>query len=614
MKKLYKVLLILIVALSSCNPMNDIYTQLDKEVQPPKATFNYTLADGDYSAISSAALKDAITTNDTLMAKSIASTNSLPEGYAEKYVPAVIQALHPSLGKGSSADVTYNYNNGYKTDIVGSYTLSAADYESFGGAVAVYKYFSPSNAPEDYLPDFLSAKFSTAADGTYEFVTYEYSTTDPQVGEVTVFGDDFSNGLDNFDTVSVVGDQKWYGSSYNSDYFAKISGYSGGAQDNEDWLISPAINLSGYTDAKIEVSQAAKYLNDQWDQIQVLISTDYSGDVTTATWTPVTIDTLPSGSDYTFVSSGKVDISAYDGMTIHVAFKYLSTTTNAATWEINYLKIYGTVPGKVSVDNGGPVATTALYKLSGTTWGEVSTSDYYMLTADDYNAMGSPGKYDNFSSSDNPDDYLPQFLTMKYPYAQEGDQEFIIYKYYSSGSTKTQGDLYTFSGGVWVKYSAVVQKSAQFVSVGDYWIFDPTVRHTMVSADYQMIVDYVKADPDLKQYVDSYGTAESYYGASGYYNEFNGLVAQHTDPAFDGLTQTEAEALVQQRVKEGIIIFLKAKYPNAVAQVSGVDVMYEITYTFYTGGTPVNYTSTFQCTKSGPSPEFTFSSGPEPAK
>ncbi|MBN2615949.1 MAG: choice-of-anchor J domain-containing protein, partial [Bacteroidales bacterium] len=390
MNKLYKFLIILMVGLSSCNPMTDIYTQLDKEVQPPKATFDYTLTDADYSDISSAAMKVAATHNDSLVASSIGSTNTLPEGYAATYVPALLKAMYPALGKNSTANVTYNFNNGYETTIIDSYTLGATDYESMGGAVAVYKYFSPSNPPGDYLPDFLTTKYPTAADGTYEFVTYDYSTTDPQVGEVTVFSDDFSNGLDNFDSVSVVGDQKWYGSSYNSDYFAKISGYSGGAQDNEDWLISPAINLSGYTDAKIEVSQAAKYLNDQWDQIQVLISTDYSGDVTTATWTPVTIDTLPSGSDYTFVSSGKVDISAYDGMTIHVAFKYLSTTTNAATWEINYLKIYGTVPGKVSV-NAGPEATTALYKLSGSTWGEVSTSDYYMLTADDYNAMGNPG-------------------------------------------------------------------------------------------------------------------------------------------------------------------------------------------------------------------------------
>lgn len=614
MNRLYKILFILIIGLSSCNPMNDIYTQLDKQVQPPKATYSYTLTDADYSSISSAAKADATTDAEKAIAASIASTNSLPDGYAEKYIPAVLLELHPSLGKGSSANITYNYNNGYKTLTVDKYTLTDADYGTMGGAVAVYKYFSPSNPPEDYVPALLSTKYPDATDGSYEMVTYQYSTTDPQVGEVTVLDAEFksNSSLESFDSVSVAGAQGWTSTSYG----AKMSGYSSGAKDNEDWLISPAIDLNGYTNAKLQLNQAINYLNDQWDQVQVVISTDYDGNknnIASATWTPVTIDTLPTGGSWTFVTSEKVDISAYDGKTIYVAFKYLSTTSNAATWEIDWLKVYGTVPSKAAIN--APAATSGLYHLSGSTWSDVASSDYYELVAADYNSMGSPGKYDNFSSSDNPDNYLPQFLTAKYPYAQEGDQMLVVYKYYAGGGvTETRIDEYVVTDGAWVKYAAILAKTSQFVNVGDHWIFDPTIRHTMVSADYQMIVDYVKADATLSQYVDSYGTAESYYGASAYYSEFNGLVSQHTDPAFDGLSDAEAQALVQQRIKEGIIIFLKKKYTSAVAQVSGVDVMYEITYTFYTGGAPVNYTSTFQCTKSAPSPDFEFVSGPVAAK
>lgn len=615
MNRLYKILFILIIGLSSCNPMNDIYNQLDKQVQPPKATYSYTLTDADYSSISSAAKAAATTDAEKAIASSIASTNSLPEGYAEKYIPAVLLEMHPSLGKGSSANITYNYNNGYKTQAIDTYTLTDADYSSMGGAVAVYKYFSPSNAPEDYIPALLSSKLPDATDGSYEMATYQYSTTDPQVGEVAVLDAEFksTSSLAGFDSVNVVGAQGWSATSYG----AKMSGYSSGAKDNEDWLISPAIDLNGYTNAKLQLNQAINYLNGQWDQVQVVISTDYDGNksnLASATWTPVTIDTLPSGGSWTFVTSEKVDISAYDGQTIYVAFKYLSTTSNAATWEIDWLKVYGTIPSKTTVA-AGPETTSALYQLSGTTWAAVNTSDYYVLEAADYNSMGSPGKYDNFSSSDNPDNYLPQFLSAKYPYAQEGNNIMIVYKYYAGGGvTEIRIDEYNFTGGAWVKFSAIVAKTSQFVNVGDHWIFDPTIRHTMVSADYQLIVDYVKADATLKQYVDSYGTAESYYGASAYYNEFNGLVAQHTDPAFDGLSQAEAEALVQERIKEGIIIFLKKKYTSAVAQVSGVDVMYEITYTFYAGGAPVSYTSTFQCTKSAPDPTFVFVSGPVAAK
>ena len=36
---------------------------------------------------------------------------------------------------------------------------------------------------------------------------------------------------------------------------------------------------------------------------------------------------------------------------------------------------------------------------------------------------GSPGSHDNFSTSDAPENYSPQFLAQKFPYAQEGIQK-----------------------------------------------------------------------------------------------------------------------------------------------------------------------------------------------
>ena len=52
--------------------------------------------------------------------------------------------------------------------------------------------------------------------------------------------------------------------------------------------------------------------------------------------------------------------------------------------------------------------------------------------------------------------------------------------------------------------------------------------------------------------------------------------------------------------------FLPAKFPNAVAQVDGIDVNYKITFVTYGGSDGGTYTITFQCTKSGPNPEFTY--------
>jgi len=229
--------------------------------------------------------------------------------------------------------------------------------------------------------------------------------------------------------------------------------------------------------------------------------------------------------------------------------------------------------------------------------------------------MGSPGKYNNFSSSDNPDDYLPQFLSMKYPYAQEGDKLAVVYKYYSGG-TSTRADEYSFSMNEWTKYDPVEVKTDQFINVGSKWIFDPTVKFTMASADYQLIVDAVKANPDTKSLVDSYGTGEFYYGANSHYNNFDIRLVKRTTGDFaqaeySDLTEEEANALIMDRMAEGVGVMLKAKFPNAVAQVSGVDVMYEVTVSTYENdGSYGTYVVTLQCTKSGPDPSFELVEGP----
>ena len=50
---------------------------------------------------------------------------------------------------------------------------------------------------------------------------------------------------------------------------------------------------------------------------------------------------------------------------------------------------------------------------------------------------------------------------------------------------------------------------------------------------------------------------------------------------------------------------LTTKFPDAVNQVSGIDVFYVVNYAYYDGSNGTG-TMTFQCTKSGPNPEFTF--------
>ncbi|PID89760.1 MAG: hypothetical protein CSB01_00345 [Bacteroidia bacterium] len=248
------------------------------------------------------------------------------------------------------------------------------------------------------------------------------------------------------------------------------------------------------------------------------------------------------------------------------------------------------------------------YYLKNSKWMPVPNP--YILEADDYDAMGKPGKYDNFSSSIDPDDYLPTFLGIKFPYAQAGDQKLIIYAYYAGGGvTEMHGKEYEFDGTNWKIPAKVIKKTSQFIHTGSTWVFDPTVRFTMGTEDYQMIVDWV-ATTEHADLVSSYGNNEYYTGASAHYNNFDARIYKYTSqPEFAGLSDEDAAKLIQERIIIGITQLLKAKYPNAVAQVSGIDVMFIVTYLVYDGSNH-NYTIKLQCTKSAPNPEFEVVEGP----
>ena len=112
----------------------------------------------------------------------------------------------------------------------------------------------------------------------------------------------------------------------------KASAYVSQAYATESWLVSPSISLAGVASANLSLDQAVNYATPQ-GTLFVMISTDYNGDVETATWTELNLSAWPSGSDWTFVNA-TADLSAYVGQNVTIAFRYTSTASSAATWEV----------------------------------------------------------------------------------------------------------------------------------------------------------------------------------------------------------------------------------------------------------------------------------------
>lgn len=177
------------------------------------------------------------------------------------------------------------------------------------------------------------------SEGTESDFVLEGGVTPPQPG-TTLFSESFSSGQGDFTIQDVVlPPEITYVWNHDSNYSCmKASAYvSGQNYATESWLISPAIALTGVTAAKLSFNQAVNYGN-PIGALSVLISTNYDGNVNTATWNTLSLNEWPSGSNWTFISSN-ADLTSYVGQNVTIAFKYTSTNTGSATWEIKDFKV-----------------------------------------------------------------------------------------------------------------------------------------------------------------------------------------------------------------------------------------------------------------------------------
>ena len=175
-----------------------------------------------------------------------------------------------------------------------------------------------------------SALTSCVGDDDYATPTvYEYAYTDG-----------FETNWADWTKYSVTGAQTWqldtqYG--FNNSNCAKMSGFAGTNNVNEDWLISPAFDLSELTSAALTFKTASKFSG---NVLEVKISSDYAGgNPNDATWMDLAATLDLDTSNYKWTGSGIIDISSFAGGNVYVAFKYTSTSSASTTWEVDDVKI-----------------------------------------------------------------------------------------------------------------------------------------------------------------------------------------------------------------------------------------------------------------------------------
>ncbi len=170
-----------------------------------------------------------------------------------------------------------------------------------------------------------------------------------QLGAVTIFNQDWEGEMNGWTFVTVEGNKPWTVGEHQGNHYAYANGYNGGV--NEQWCISPGFNMHDYDNVILTFRNAKNYTG---PDLELKYSTNYDGvDPTTANWW--TFDFNMSPGSYTWVESGDIHISItpYPAHDCYIAFKYTSTETEAAAWEVDDITLIGftTVPNLTATPN-----------------------------------------------------------------------------------------------------------------------------------------------------------------------------------------------------------------------------------------------------------------------
>jgi hypothetical protein len=168
----------------------------------------------------------------------------------------------------------------------------------------------------------------------------DINLTNPRI--LPLFIEPFTTNFPNWVKYSVTGNnQVWTLNTTNGNpgSCADMNGFSSGAQVNDDWLISPAIDLSSVPTAFLSFQTSRPFSG---SNIQVYVSTNYSGSgaPSTATWTLLTLPSSSLATSTTWKDSGNIALAPYVGNSnVRIAFRYTSTSTSAPQWRVDNVKV-----------------------------------------------------------------------------------------------------------------------------------------------------------------------------------------------------------------------------------------------------------------------------------
>ena len=188
----------------------------------------------------------------------------------------------------------------------------------------------------------------------------------------------FATEFGTYITKNVLGDQVWT-IDYSSAVMSGHVNNSGSHEyyENEDWLISSPVQISGVQHAKAVVNYAAQYQGPSDSDVVMMVSSDYTfnSEPSTATWNQLS-EKFVNTDGWTFTDK-EFNLDAYIGQTVTVAVKFYSSTTKSRTIEIKSIKVEEGQASGGGGGQGGEVQNMPYVQSFANDFGTYTTKDVF---------------------------------------------------------------------------------------------------------------------------------------------------------------------------------------------------------------------------------------------
>ncbi|TCI85869.1 hypothetical protein [Tenacibaculum sp. M341] len=468
MKKIiYSLLALFLVFTTSCEPLEDVYEELDAtSSEVIKGDTDYTLISEDY------------TNEEDEGGFNLSNEFFETLEQSEQLLPVLLEKKYPMFGKGSIVRLTFKASQLYKKI---DYTVTAEDYLNFGAT-------DNSFASEEEVLNFIGVNFATEKKGTVVDLTFKgalesYELTNDDYDSV-------GNGrFNNFDIRPGANEETLESRrvKIQTILLANFPDAENGTAFKVDYK---AFNGSGVEDLSMNLilsiidfpttPQDYELTNDDYDSVGNGRFNNF--------------DIRPGRAEETLEARrAKIETillanfpTAVQGDIFNVSYK----TFNGSAGEDNMYVILDATGGYSIFDTevyniyaDSTVDQTTRYTL-GNVWERP-----YVLTSDDYRELGQ--RFDNFSGSTIEDRHEAQRLLEVFlanqdenTYAAVGDCKTLQYDTFSSGTITTQNISFVFDGTSW---SSSRELTVQYGFDGSVWEPDNTILYTLTGADYVLV-------------------------------------------------------------------------------------------------------------------------------